>query len=110
MKILYILACCLLVSAVALDISGKNQYSFSARGRARSLKAQPAEQERIKQESQAALAIGNRLALAGMVAAVGGLVLWIASAIVGRMQERRLTPVLPLVLLAAYVLLFFMCV
>jgi hypothetical protein len=109
MRILYILASCLLVCAVALDIAGKNQCSFAARSRARSLKAQRTERERIEQESKTALAIGNRLTMGGMVAAAGGLLFWIASAIVGQNQGRRLTPVLPLGLLAAYVLLFVVC-
>lgn len=110
MKTLYILACCFLVCAVVLDIAGKNQYSFSARSRARSLKAQPTELERIKQESKATLVLGNRATMGGMVAAAAGLLFWIASAIVGRNQEKRMTPVLPLGLLAVYVLLLFVCV
>ena len=110
MRILYIVACCLLMAAVVLDIAGKNRFSFAARCRAKSLMAEPPKEGRIKQESNAALAVGNRLATGGMVAAAGGLLVWIASAIVGRNQERRLTPVLPLGLLAAYVLLFLVCV
>ena len=110
MKTLYILACCLLACAVILDLAGKNSYSFSARSRARCLKAQPTELERIKQECKAALALGDRLTMGGMVAAAGGLLFWIASAIVGRNRGKRLTPVLPMGLLAAYVLLFFVCV
>ena len=107
MKTLYILACWLLVCAVVLDIASKNSYSSSARSRARCLKAQPTELERIQQESRAALALGKRLTMGGMVAAAAGLLFWIAAAIVGHNQERRLTPVLPFGLLAAYVLLFF---
>lgn len=110
MKILYILACGLLLLAIALDIAGKNQWSFSTLCRARSLKAQPPEWERIQNECKAALSLGNRLAMGGMVAAAVGLLFWIASAIIGRNQEKRLTPALPLVLLATYILLLFVWV
>jgi hypothetical protein len=110
MRILYIVACCFLLAAVVLDIAGKDRFSFAARCRARSLEAESTEKEQIKQESKAALALGNRLAMGGMVAAAGGLLVWIASAMVGLNQKRRWTPLLPLGLLAAYILLFFVYV
>jgi hypothetical protein len=110
LKTLYILACCLLACAVVLDIAGKNQYSCSIRNRAINLKTQSTGQERIKQESKTALSIGNQFTSGGMVTAAAGLLFWIASAIAGRKQERRLSPVLPFGLLAAYVLIFFVCI
>ncbi|MDY0167731.1 MAG: hypothetical protein RBS80_14380 [Thermoguttaceae bacterium] len=110
MRNLHIAACCLLVSAIALDIASKTRYSLAARWRAEGVEAQPTEQEHVKQESETALAGGNRLALGGLVTAFGGLVLWCASVVVGRTQGRRFTPVIPLALLAAYMLLFFVAV
>lgn len=110
MKTLYILACCLLAWAIVLDLAGKNQWSFATLRRARSQTAQQPERERIQDECKAALSIGNRFAMGGMVAAAGGMLFWFASAVVGRDQERRLVAALPLGLLAAYILLLFVWV
>lgn len=106
---MYVLACGLLACAIVLDIAGKNQYSFSARYQAQGLQAHPLEPGQIRCESRAALTLGDRLVVGGMVASVGGVALWIVSAILGRMRQRRLTPVPPLVLAFAYMLLLFIC-
>jgi hypothetical protein len=110
MKTAYILACCLLVLAVVLDLGSKRSYSISARGRARCLTVEPSQQEGIKAESKAALILGNRLLLGGMFAAGLGLTFWLASVYLKKFDDKRLTPVVPLVLLIAYGMLFFMAV
>ena len=46
MRILYIVACCLLLFAIVLDIAAKQQLSFAARGQGSIQMAQPMEQER----------------------------------------------------------------
>ena len=108
MKTAYILACCLLVLAVVLDLGSKRSYSISARCRARCLTVEPSQQESIKAESKAALTLGNRLLLWGMIAAGLGLAFWFVSALMKKFDDKRLTPVVPLVLLIAYGMLFFM--
>lgn len=110
MKIAYIMACCLLMLAVILDLSSKRSYSISARCRARCLTVEPSQQESIKAESMAALTLGNNLLLGGMIAAGLGLAFWLAAFYLKKIDDKRLTPVVPLVLLIAYVMLFFLMV
>jgi hypothetical protein len=61
-------------------------------------------------ERDEAITIGNRFLIAGVVSAGIGLAAWLRSTVLGRRQGKRLRPVVPLVLFAVYVLLFFVMV
>lgn len=93
--------------AVVLDLASKQRHSKAAGCLAKCLKAEQPEQESIKAESQVALKIGNRLSLSGLITIGIGVLSWVISAIRGRKENKRLTPVIPLVLLAIYVMLYF---
>jgi len=89
MKLLYLIACFLLVAAIAADFCGKSYYSDAA-GTANT------DHER----SNTALRVGHVCTLAGLILAVLGVAFWAASMLKGK----RLTPI-PLVLLIAYIVI-----
>lgn len=110
MKTAYILACCLLVLAVVLDLASKRSYSMANRARAMSIKADHSQWAAIKANAVAVGSVGDRQLMGGMIAAGLGLAFWLASAFMKKFDDKRLTPVVPLVLLIAYGMLFFMAV
>jgi hypothetical protein len=89
MKLLYLIACFLLLAAIAADFCGKSYYSDAA-GTANT------DHER----SITALRVGHACTVAGSILAMLGVVFWAVSMVKGK----RLTPI-PLVLLIAYIML-----
>jgi hypothetical protein len=90
-KWLWVLAWCLLVVAIFAEMFSKGCYSSAVLATAHAAWA----------ESSILLHLGNRLNNIGLALALAGLVSWVASIEKGK----RGTPVIPLVLLIAYVVL-----
>ncbi len=105
MKALYIIACCMFIAAIACQVNASRHVGDALAVRAKALSADESGRAVAKQEGDASLAIAKKYTLAGAYAAVLGIVLWVGSWIKGRRTARRLTPVWPLVLLIAYVML-----
>jgi hypothetical protein len=110
MKTLHIMACCLFLAAIVADFGGKSYYSTAATTLAKAVAAGRTDDATARVEANAALSTGNRLTSLGMVIATIGLAVWLTSIILGRRQGRRMSPVVPLVMFAAYVLLFLLMV
>jgi len=105
MKPLYIIACCLFLAAIALDITAKRHFSAATRALAKSAGRGQLEKAQAWDKADAAVQVGSRFGFAGLVAAGLGLGSWFASFAKGKRQGKRLTPVIPLSLLIMYVML-----
>lgn len=111
MKTLYVLACCLFLAAIAVDLAGKRCYSLAERyGGQHRRDLYEIDHSGEGLLSFDCLALGDHFTKLGVVMAAIGIVLWLASVIQGKRRSKRMWPVVPLVLLVAYVLLFFIAV
>ena len=110
MKALYVLACCSFLAAILCDLCAKRQFSASAVGVARSVALGEPEQASARQEADAARHTGSGLALAGLFAAGLGVASWAVSMVQAVRLGKRLTPVIPLILLIAYAMLYLLMV
>lgn len=104
-KALYVLACCGFLAAILCDLSAKRHFSASAVGVARSVALGEPEQASARQGADAALHTGSGLALAGLFAAGLGVASWAVSMVQAVRLGKRLTPVIPLILLIAHAML-----
>ena len=104
MKALYIIACVLLIVAIAVEVNAKRHYFAAAQVHAKS--AGLSTERQAKQDADASIRVGGRFSTAGLIMAGLGVVSWVAS----NAKGRKGTPVLPVVLLAAYALIFFIMV
>ena len=108
MKALYVIACCVLVAAIACQLNSLRHAAHSMTVLAKAASVGEAESVAAKQEADADARDCDRSSLAGMVLAALGVVLWIGSWAAGRQHNKRLTHVWMLVLLIAYAALFVM--
>ena len=104
MKALYVIACCLFLTAFASEWVSEDHYTTAMVAIAKSIGLTEAEQTKAKALSIVEVQVGNRYCLAGLFAAGLGVAAWIVSFTRGRREGRRLTPVIPLVLCVAYVM------
>jgi hypothetical protein len=110
MKTLYVLACGLFLTAIVADVCGKHCFATSAAFQAAMTGTGPKDRALAKQESDAALVVGNQLCIIGFATASLGLAAWLTSVVLANRQGRRAPLVVPLVMLVAYILLFFLVV
>ena len=106
MKGLYFLACGLLAISIIMESFAKHYFSTASVTVARAIALSSSERSEAHNESDALGKTGRRFSLAGITLAIVGLCLWVFSL----RGEKRMTPVLPISLLAAYVLLLFLMV
>ena len=104
MRTLYIIACCLFVTAISSNILAQRHFSTATMTRAKSTKLSPPDQMRSRETSKADILLGEKLTLTGLLAAVLGVTAWIASFVKGRHHGVRFTPTIPLFLCLAYVM------
>jgi hypothetical protein len=102
MKVLYLLGCALLAIAIITDLAAKGCFSSAAQTLARAAAFSQVERSNAEAQADHSVKVGNRFSLLGNVLAVCGLALWIASS----RSPKRMTPVIPLALLASYIFLF----
>ena len=110
MKWAYTLICCMFIAAIVLDGIGKRYHSISTRIIAGSLKLTESERAKAHSESHALLHMGDRFVYAGLAMAGIGLLSWLVYMVKARRQSSHLTPVIPLVLLIIYIILFLIMV
>jgi len=110
MKRYYIAACILLFLAIASDIVGKHYYSNGMYLQARAVSQGATAYEAAKHESDTAGMIGNCFNVAGLLLALGGVVAWVRSMLMGNRERRHLTSVHPFTLTVAYILVYLVCV
>ena len=108
MKALYIIAYCMLVAAIACQLNSLRHAGHSAMGLAKAASVGEAESVAARQEADADARRCDRYALAGIVLAALGVVLWVGCWTAGKRVNKRLTPVWLVVLLIAYAALFVM--
>ena len=101
MKVLYLLACALLAIAIVMDLAAKLRFSSAAQMNARAARFSEVEPSNVQEEVDHLVKVGNRFSLLGNVLAVFGVGCWIVSL----RSPKRMTPVVPIVLLAAYIFL-----
>jgi hypothetical protein len=106
MKSFYVAACCLLLAAIAADFCSKSFYHNAASAVARAIVNERTNQSSAKEESTASLQNGNRCVVVGLVLALMGLLSWLWAIRKGN----RLSPVIPLALMFAYVVMSLMLV
>jgi hypothetical protein len=110
MKMFYVLACCLFLAAITTDLAGKHYALQTATISAGAVAGSQSEQALAHLESDAAAHKSDFFTALGMVIAAIGLGAWLASAILGRRQGRRMRPIVPLAMFVAYVLVFLVIV
>jgi len=98
----YIIACALLCAAIMAELNAKRYHSRAARSRAKTVALSPQDQILAEKDSNAADALGNRFQIAGLSIVFLGLISWI----IARVQGNRWTVVPPVILVAAYILIF----
>ena len=103
MKTLYIISCVLLFAAVVAEANAKRYCSIAVQANARSVLLLRSEQTDARQKAKAAFCAANKFTSAGLAMAGLGVASWLVSMSKGR----KGTPVIPLSLAAAYVLLYF---
>ena len=106
MKTTYISACGLLLCAILFDLSAKRGFAYVADRKARCLTAEQEMQENVKEECETALKYVHQQTISSIVSGILGFGFWIISVVRQKAMGKRLTPVLPLVLLIAYALIF----
>jgi hypothetical protein len=92
------------------DYIGKRYYSISTQIIASSFDLTGLERAEAHNKSRILLRIGNRFVDTGLAMAGIGLLSWLVFMVKARRQSRHLTPVIPLVLLIVYFILFFLMV
>jgi hypothetical protein len=105
MKALYIIACCMFLAAIACQLKALGHAGHSTTVLAEAASLDESGRAMARQQADASLRIATTYSLAGVVTAGLGIALWAGSRIRGRRATGRLTPVCPLVLLIAYVML-----
>jgi len=110
MKRYYIAACILLFLAIASDIIGKHYYSNGMCILAKAVSQGSTAYEAAKHESEAVGMTGNYFNAAGLLLALGGVVAWVRSMLMGNRERRHLTSVHPFTLTVAYILVYLVCV
>ncbi len=105
MKALYIIACCMFIAAIACQLNALRHAGQAATVLAKAVSADESGRAAANQEADASGRIHRKYSVAGMSAALLGAASWVGSWTEGRRTTRRLTPVWPLVLLIAYVML-----
>jgi hypothetical protein len=106
MKTLYVLACCLFLSAIAADFCGKYFYSRAMKLRAEASRAGENNAQSTIALSKRAMLNGNGFTALGMVMAMLGLIAWLISAILGKLHGKQPRHSIPLVMLVTYVALY----
>lgn len=101
-KSFYFIACAFLVVAIIIEMVSKAQYSKAAVGTARAVTASEAAREMARNEARRLIDSGRSFSLTGNAFVVAGIISWIASV----RDEKRRTQVVPIVLVAAYALLW----
>ena len=101
----YIIACLCLLVAIGCEMAAKRCYAHAAIITAEATSQKQAESAAVRQQASSAAAQGNWFSLAGLGAVLLGIAFWILSARQGWREERRLSPVLPLALAIAYIML-----
>jgi hypothetical protein len=105
MKALTVLACCLFLVAIGLELIGKASYSTAAQSIAKAAGRDPASQARAKEKADTALRMGQRDTGGGAIVAALGITCWLLSLVKG---SRRI--LLPGTFFAAYVFIYFIMV
>jgi hypothetical protein len=109
MKTFYVVACCVLVAAIAADFCSKRCYSIAARAVATAVPEighDRTAQASAKEKSTAALRAGRRCAAVGLILAGIGLASWLQLMLKGDHSK----PAIPATLLFAYIVLSLMMV
>jgi len=106
MKTLYIIACILLVAAIVAEAMAKRHCSAAAQAIAKSVRFGQEEQAQAKHDADALIRVGSRFGTVGLILAGLGVLSWGLSYVKGRTWS----PIFPIVLIAAYTLLFLVMV
>jgi len=102
MKSAYFTACGLFVLALLLSGASESRYAEASRLLARCPQAEAPEAAGYRIDAMATRITGERMAYGGLVAAVLGALAWRVSVVRGKRVGKRMTPVIPLILFAAY--------
>jgi hypothetical protein len=103
-KLMYLIACCLFLAAIASNWSAERHYATAAITTAKSTKLDEFERNAAMHRPNAEIQIGARLGIAGLFAACLGVVAWVGSFTIGRRRGKRITPVIPLILCCTYLM------
>lgn len=102
MKALYVTSCLMFLLAVACNLAAKHEYSGAMRVNAAAVGIGDVAAVSAQTDGGRLVVRGERMEVTGWVTVVCSMVLWAGSWMVGRKQGKRLTPVVPAVLLVAY--------
>lgn len=105
MKTLYIIACCLFLVAIASSLIGKRYHAVAIQVMNRSTGAESSLAVESFYKIYGLASKGHSFYLFGIEATVLGLGLWLVSFVIGRRKGQRLTQVLPIGLVIAYIML-----
>ena len=103
MKTLYIIACCLFLTAIAFDLTCKNYYTTALMIRAKSMSFSDLERTKAIVLANTNGQTGFGFGLAGLFTAGLAVAAWIMSATMDRRDGKRFTPAIPLLLCVVYV-------
>ena len=106
----YITACILLFLAIASDIGGKHYYSNGMCILAKAVSQGATAYEATTNDAHIEGIKGNCFNTAGLLLALGGVVAWVRSMLMGNRERRYLTSVPPFTFAVAYVLVYLICV
>ena len=102
MKALYIIACFLLADAIMVEAIAKRHCSTAAQAVTKSMELDSQQQAQAKQDAVDLIHLGNRYSIIGLILTSLGVI----SLVICRVKGNKWTLVFPVVLLAAYVMIF----
>ena len=100
MNALYIIACLLLGVSIAAEIVAKQWHAEAVHTVAKAATATPEVREEARQNADVFVRAGDRASLSGLIGAGVGALLWVLS----RVKGNRWTPLLPTLLVVAWVM------
>ena len=103
MRIFYFIACGLLAMAIITEGIAKHHFATAKSSVARAITRSESDRAVAGMEADSLVKVGERFSLIGNLLALLGITAWIVST----RNPKRMTPVAPTVLLAAYILWYF---
>jgi len=110
MRHYYIMACTLLVMALACDIVGKHFFNTCMVTKAKAVDQGLVANETAEMQANAALITGSWFNGAGLLLALFGIATWVGSMLKGNRERKQLPSLIPFTLAVVYVILYMVCV